>query len=61
MVSEKIITEGHSVAAVFNKFSIDFVPNLKTSTDHGYDHGFIATDDHVTTLSISLGIILVSL
>ena len=61
MVSEKIFTEDQFAAAVFNEFSIDFVPNLKTSTDHGYDHGFMATDDHVTTLSISLGIIQVSL
>ena len=44
MVSEKIFTEDQFAAAVFNKFSIDFVPNLKTSTDHGYDD-----DDHRST------------
>ena len=32
----------------FNKFLINIVPNLKISTDLGYDNDFIATDDQVT-------------
>ena len=48
IVSEKIITEDHTVAEVFNKFFINIVPNLKISTDQGYDNDFIATDDQVT-------------
>ena len=48
IVSEKIITEDQAVAEVFNKFFINIVPNLKISTDHGYDNDFIATDDKVT-------------
>ena len=48
IVSEKIITEDQAVAEVFNKFFINIVPNLKISTDHGYDNDFIATDDQVT-------------
>ena len=48
IVSEKIITEDEVVAEVFNKFFINIVPNLKISTDHGYDNDFIATDDQVT-------------
>ena len=47
IVSEKIITEDQAVAEVFNKFFINIVPNLKISTDHGYDNDFIATDDQV--------------
>ena len=47
IVSEKIITEDQAVAEVFNKFFINIVPNLKVSTDHGYDNDFIATDDQV--------------
>ena len=47
IVSEKIITEDQAVAEVFNKFFINIVPNLKISTDHGYDNDFIATDDKV--------------
>ena len=46
--SEKIITEDQAVAEVINKFFINIVPNLKISTDHGYDNDFIATDDQVT-------------
>ena len=45
--SEKMITEDQAVAEVFNKFFINIVPNLKISTDHGYDNDFIATDDQV--------------
>ena len=48
IVSEKIITEDQAVAEVFNKFFINIVPNLKISTDHGYDNDFIATDAQVT-------------
>ena len=48
IVSEKIITEDQAIAEVFNKFFINIVPNLKISTDHGYDNDFIATDDQVT-------------
>ena len=48
IVSEKIIAENQAVAEVFNKFFINIVPNLKISTDHGYDNDFIATDDQVT-------------
>ena len=48
IVSEKIITEDEAVAEVFNNFFINIVPNLKISTDHGYDNDFIATDDQVT-------------
>ena len=47
IVSEKIITEDQAVAEVFNNFFINIVPNLKISTDHGYDNDFIATDDQV--------------
>ena len=47
IVSEKIITKDQAVAEVFNKFFINIVPNLKISTDHGYDNDFIATDDQV--------------
>ena len=36
------------VAEVFNKFFINIVPNLKISTDYGYDNDSIATDDQVT-------------
>ena len=48
IVSEKIITEDQAVAEVFNNFFINIVPNLKISTNHGYDNDFIATDDQVT-------------
>ena len=48
LVSEKIIIEDQAAAEVFNKFLINIVPNLKISTDHGYDNDFIATDDQVT-------------
>ena len=48
IVSEKIITEDQAVAEVFNKFFINIVPNLKISTDHGYDNDLITTDDQVT-------------
>ena len=48
IVSGKIITENQAVAEVFNKFFINIVPNLKISTDHGYDKDFIVTDDQVT-------------
>ena len=48
IVSEKIITEDQAVAEVFNKFFINIVPNLKISTDQGYDNDYIATDDKVT-------------
>ena len=48
IVSEKIIREDQAVAEVFIKFFISIVPNLKISTDHGYDTDFIATDDQVT-------------
>ena len=45
---KKIITEDQAAAEVFNKFFINIVPNLKISTDHGYDNDFIATDCQVT-------------
>ena len=61
IVSEKIITEDQAVAEVFNKFFINIIPNLKISTDHGYDNDFIASDDQVTNAVISLGIIQVSI
>ena len=48
IVSGKIIPEDQAVAEVFNKFFINIVPNMKISTDHGYDNDFIATDDQVT-------------
>ena len=32
MVSEKVISEDQTVAEVFNKFSINIVPNLKMPT-----------------------------
>ena len=50
IVSEKIITDDHAVAEVFNKFFINIVPNLKISTNHGYNNDFIATDDQVTNV-----------
>ena len=46
-VSEKSITKDQFVAEVFNKFFTNIVPNLKISTDHGYDNGFIVTDCQV--------------
>ena len=58
---KKIITEDQAVAEVFNKFFINIVPNLKISTDRGYDNDFIATDDQVTDAAVSLRIIQVSL
>ena len=48
IVLEKLITEDQTVAEVFNKFCINIVPNMKISTDHGYDNDFIATDYQVT-------------
>ena len=48
IVSEKIFTEDQAVAKVFNKFFINIVPNLKISTDHGYDNDLIDTDDQIT-------------
>ena len=48
IISEKIITEDQAAGEVFNKFFINIVPNLKISTDHGYDNDFIATDDQFT-------------
>ena len=48
IVSEKIFAEKQAVEEVFNKFFINIVPNLKISTDHGYDNDSIATDDEVT-------------
>ena len=48
IISEKIITEDQAAGEVFNKFFINIVPNLKISTDHGYDNDFIVTDDQVT-------------
>ena len=48
IVSEKMITEDHAVAEVFNKFFVNIVPNLKISTDYGCDNDCIATDDQVT-------------
>ena len=47
IVSEKIISEDQAVAEVFDKFFISIVPNLKITTDHGYDNDFIATEDQV--------------
>ena len=47
IVSEKIITEDQAVAEFFNKFCINIVPNLRRSTDHGYNNDFIATDCQV--------------
>ena len=48
IVSEKIITEDQAAGDVFNKFFINIVPNVKISTDRGYDNDFIVTDDQVT-------------
>ena len=48
IVSEKIISEDQAVAKVFNKFFVNIVTNLKITADHGYDTGFLATDDQVT-------------
>ena len=45
---DKIITEDQAVAEVFKKIFINIIPNLKISTDHGYDNDFIATDGQVT-------------
>ena len=41
IVSEKIILEDQAVI-------VNIVPNMKISTDHGYDTDFITTDDQVT-------------
>ena len=43
------MTDDQAVAEVFNKSFINIVPNLKISTDHGYDNDFIATYDQVTS------------
>ena len=48
IVSEKIISKDQAVAEPFNKFFINFVPNLKISPYHGYGNDFIPTDDQVT-------------
>ena len=48
IVPKKIITEDQTVAEVFKKFFINILPNLKISTNHGYDNDFIAVDDQVT-------------
>ena len=44
MVSEEFQT----VVEDFNKLFINIAPDLKISTDHGYDNDIIATDDKVT-------------
>ena len=59
IVSEKIILEDQ-VVEVFNKFFISIVPNLKISTNHGYND-FTATDDQVTNAVNKFRIIQVSL
>ena len=43
------MTDDQAVTEVFNKSFINIVPNLKISTDHGYDNDFIATYDQVTS------------
>ena len=42
IVSEKIIIADQAAAEVFNKFLINIVPNLKKSTDRGYNNDFSA-------------------
>ena len=42
------ISEDQTLGEVFNKLFINIAPNLKISTDHGYDNDIIATDDKVT-------------
>ena len=46
--SRSVISEDQAVAEVFSKFFFNIVPNLKITTDHGYDNDFIATIDQVT-------------
>ena len=53
IVSEKI-TQDQVVAEVFNKFFTNIVPNLKISTDYGYDDDFIATDCQVINAAIKI-------
>ena len=48
IVSEKAILEVQVVAAFFNNFFINIVPNLKISLNHNYDTDFIVTNDQVT-------------
>ena len=43
-----MIREVQAAVEVFNKFFVNIVPNLKTSTDCGYDNDFIATGNQVT-------------
>ena len=40
--------EGQALAEIFNNFFINIVPNMKISTDHGYDNDCITTHDQVT-------------
>ena len=61
IVLEKIITEDQAVAEVFNKFFINIVPNLKISTDMVVIMISSPLMTKLQTLSISLGIIQVSL
>ena len=48
IASQNMITEVQAAVEVFNKFFVNIVPNLKTSTDCGYDNDFIATGNQVT-------------
>ena len=48
IASQNMITEVQAAVEVFNKFFVNIVPNLKTSTDCGIDNDFIATGNQVT-------------
>ena len=48
IVSEKIISEDQAVAEFFKEFFVNIFPNLKMSTNYGYDTKFITTNDKVT-------------
>ena len=61
IVSEKRDFRRTGRAEAFNKFFINIGPNLKMSINHGYHNDSIATNDQVQRLSISLGIIQVSI
>ena len=48
ILSEKIISEDQAVAEFFKEFFVNIFPNLKMSTNYGYDTKFITTNDKVT-------------
>ena len=45
--TEEIISEDKAIGAVFNKFFINIVPNLKITIENDFDTSFIPTEDLV--------------